>query len=152
MDKVFKYVGYAALSLFLAWLSTIGEEDFIGSLSHSIVQVLIALLALYSTVSSLLISRLLSFRKEINQNADVSPVIESMKRNVRIEAILILSTLLIVVITNVFLEYNWFCDDIICVIRNVVIVFSLLYFVVVVYDSSMGLYDLLLYTGKNKNE
>ena len=152
MDKVFKYVGYAALSLFVAWLSTIGKEDYIGYLCHSIVQVLIALLALYSTVSSLLISRLLSFRKEINQNAEISPVIESMKRNVRVEAILIMSALLIIVISNVFLENEWFCDDVICLIRNAVVVFSLLYFVIVVYDSSMGLYDLLQFNGKNKDE
>ena len=92
MDKFFKYIGYVAISIVVAVLSSIGEEDFIANLSNSIVQVLIALLALYSTVSSLLISRLLSFRQEIDQSANITPVIESMKRNVRIEAILIICT------------------------------------------------------------
>ena len=105
MENFFKYIGYVAISIFVAFLSSIGEEDFIANISNSIVQVLIALLALYSTVSSLLISRLLSFRQEIDQSANITPVIESMKRNVRIEAILIICTLLVIVIMNVFQKH-----------------------------------------------
>lgn len=150
MDKLFRYIGYAAISGIVAWLSSIGEVDFIANLCNSIVQVLIALLALYSTVSSLLISRLLSFRQEINHKADITPVVESMKRNVRIEAILIICTLLNIVISNVFFAKEWLNECVIILIRNTVVVFSLLYFVYVVYDSSMGLYDLLKYDNQNK--
>lgn len=150
MDKFFKYFGYVAISIFVAFLSSIGKEDFIANLSNSIVQVLIALLALYSTVSSLLISRLLSFRQEIDQSANITPVIESMKRNVRIEAILIICTLLVIVIMNVFQKHGILDVRLISVIRNTIVVFSLMYFVVVVYDSSMGLYDLLKFGNQNK--
>ena len=150
MDKYFKYIGYVAISIFVAFLSSIGEEDFIANLSNSIVQVLIALLALYSTVSSLLISRLLSFRQEIDQSANITPVIESMKRNVRIEAILIICTLLVIVIMNVFQKHAILDVRLISVIRNTIVVFSLMYFVIVVYDSSMGLYDLLKFGNQNK--
>ena len=150
MDKYFKYIGYVVISIFVAFLSSIGEEDFIANLSNSIVQVLIALLALYSTVSSLLISRLLSFRQEIDQSANITPVIESMKRNVRIEAILIICTLLVIVIMNVFQKHAILDVRLISVIRNTIVVFSLMYFVIVVYDSSMGLYDLLKFGNQNK--
>lgn len=150
MEKFFKYIGYVAISIFVAFLSSIGEEDFIANLSNSIVQVLIALLTLYSTVSSLLISRLLSFRQEIDQSANITPVIESMKRNVRIEAILIICTLLVIVIMNVFLKHEILDVRLISVIRNTIVVFSLMYFVIVVYDSSMGLYDLLKFGNQNK--
>lgn len=150
MDKFFKYFGYVAISIFVAFLSSIGKEDFIANLSNSIVQVLIALLALYSTVSSLLISRLLSFRQEIDQSANITPVIESIKRNVRIEAILIICTLLVIVIMNVFQKHGILDVRLISVIRNTIVVFSLMYFVIVVYDSSMGLYDLLKFGNQNK--
>lgn len=150
MDKFFKYFGYVAISIFVAFLSSIGKEDFIANLSNSIVQVLIALLTLYSTVSSLLISRLLSFRQEIDQSANITPVIESMKRNVRIEAILIICTLLVIVIMNVFQKHGILDVRLISVIRNTIVVFSLMYFVIVVYDSSMGLYDLLKFGNQNK--
>ena len=150
MDKFFKYIGYVAISIVVAVLSSIGEEDFIANLSNSIVQVLIALLTLYSTVSSLLISRLLSFRQEIDQSANITPVIESMKRNVRIEAILIICTLLVIVIMNVFQKHGILDVRLISVIRNTIVVFSLMYFVIVVYDSSMGLYDLLKFGNQNK--
>ncbi len=150
MDKFFRYIGYAAISIFVAFLSSIGEEDVIANLSNSIIQVLIALLVLYSIVSSLLISRLLSFRQEVDQNANIIPVIESMKRNVRIEAILIICTLLVIVIVNVFQKYETLDVGLIGVIRNTIVVFSLMYFVIVIYDSSMGLYDLLTFCNQNK--
>lgn len=146
MEKFFKYIGYIAASLLISWLSTIGKEDFLKDLSHSIVQLLIALLALYSTISSLLVSRLLNFKKEINQNADIKPVVKEMKRNVKIESWLILSTLLVIIVSNVFLKYGWFCAEVVSIFRNAVVVFTLMYFVIVVYDSAMGLYDLLQYS------
>lgn len=146
MEKFFKYIGYIAASLLIAWLSTIGKEDFLKDLSHSIVQLLIALLALYSTISSLLVSRLLNFKKEINQNAGIKPVVKEMKRNVKIESWLILFTLLVIIVSNVFLKYEWLNTEVVSIFRNTVVVFTLMYFVIVVYDSAMGLYDLLQYS------
>ncbi len=143
MDKVFKYLGYAAISFLIAWISTLGKVDYIGILCNSIVQLLIALLALYSTISSLLVSRLLSFWESVSHKADIKPVIEAMKRNVRIESILIFMSLLVIIISNFVVAKQLMSEIIIYMIRNTVVVFCLLYFVIVVYDSSMGLYDLL---------
>ena len=143
MERLFKYVGYAAVSIALAWLSSIGKVDYIGILSNSVVQLLITLLTLYTPISSILVNRLLEYEKLTNDEANVKPVIKEMKRNVIIESCLILFTLIIIILSNVVLKQGWLCDAFVNVARNSVVIFSLMYFVVVVYDSSMGLYDLL---------
>ena len=91
-------------------------------------------------------SRLLNFKKEINQNAGIKPVVKEMKRNVKIESWLILFTLLVIIVSNVFLKYEWLNTEVVSIFRNTVVVFTLMYFVIVVYDSAMGLYDLLQYS------
>lgn len=143
MERLFKYVGYAAVSIVLSWLSSIGEVDYIGSLSNSVVQLLITLLTLYTTISSILINRLLEYEKVTSNEANLKPVVDEMKRNVRIESCLILFTLIIIIFSNVVLKQGWLCDAFVNVARNSVVIFTLMYFVIVVYDSSMGLYDLL---------
>lgn len=150
MERLFKYVGYAAVSIALAWLSSIGEVDYISILSNSVVQLLITLLTLYTTISSILVNRLLEYEKLTDNEANVKPVIKEMKRNVMIESCLILFTLIIIILSNVVLKQEWLCDEFVNVARNSVVIFSLMYFVVVVYDSSMGLYDLLQGTKESK--
>lgn len=150
MERLFKYVGYAAVSIALAWLSSIGKVDYISILSNSVVQLLITLLTLYTTISSILVNRLLEYEKLTNDEANVKPVIKEMKRNVMIESCLILFTLIIIILSNVVLKQEWLCDEFVNVARNSVVIFSLMYFVVVVYDSSMGLYDLLQGTKESK--
>ena len=143
MERFFKYVGYAAVSVVLAWLSSIGEVDYIGILSGSVVQLLITLLTLYTTISSILVNRLLEYDKITNQEANLKPVVWAMRRNVRIESCLIIFTLVIIIVSNLIVKQKWLCDSVVNIVRNAVVIFSLMYFVVVVYDSSMGLYDLL---------
>ena len=150
MERLFKYVGYAAVSIALAWLSSIGEVDYISILSNSVVQLLITLLTLYTTISSILVNRLLEYEKLTDNEANVKPVIKEMKRNVMIESCLILFTLIIIILSNVVLKQEWLSDVFVNVARNSVVIFSLMYFVVVVYDSSMGLYDLLQGTKESK--
>ena len=143
MKKVFKYVIYAVVALSLGLMSTYGQIDYIASLQSSIVQLLVALLAVYSTISSILVLRFVHFKGAINNNADLSPIIRAMKRNVIIESLLILLVLIVIIVSQILIKNDGIWCTMLACLRNSVFVFALLYFVVVVYDSSMGLYDLL---------
>lgn len=154
MDKVFKYLGYSAAALLVGWLSTLGAVDYVGSLSSSVIQLLITLLALYSTIASLLVSRMLHLRDIDSISSGIPTVVKSLKRNVIIESILIFATFVIIVLSQVAINQGWINNTITETIRNSMIVFSIMYFVIVVYDSSMGLYSLLEFEadrGKDKS-
>lgn len=149
MNTIFRYVGYAAVAILLGWLSYFGEQDYIASLQPSIVQALVALLTLYSTITSMVISRIIRYKEVLDKEADFAPVIDSLKRNIIIEIVLIFALIVVIIISQILFKYVS-SDSIIAIIRNGAIVFTIMYFVIVVYDSSMGLYDLLKYESKNE--
>lgn len=64
-----------------------------------------------------------------------------MKRNVVIELSIIAATFLVLVVKD-WLEL-YICSDIVQVVSNAVVVFSILYYCIVVYDSSIGLYNII---------
>lgn len=148
MKKIIKYVLLTILSITIGWLSYKSDVDYVASLEPSFVQLLIALLMLYSTISSLVITRVLLFKESISKKADISPIVCAMKRNVVIETIIIIVSVSFVVSTHYFINDNQ-CD-LGAIIRNSLIVFSIFYFVWVVYDTAMGLYDLLKFEADYK--
>ena len=141
MRKVLKYILYLVVSFGIGYVSMRGECDYVGSLSNTIVQVMVMLLTLYTTISTQLIGRLMHY-KEVKK-ADIREVLDAMKRNVLVEAICIAVTFCLLA------TYSWLMvllDQFafaITLVRNSVVVFVLLYFVYIVVDSSLGLYDLL---------
>lgn len=143
MKKVLKYVIYAVVALSLGLLSTYGQVDYVASLQSSIVQLLVSLLAVYFTLSSILVLRFINYKSVIDNKADLSPVIRAMKRSIIIESILIMLVIVVIIVSQILMKNDDLWCTIFACLRNSVFVFALMYFVIVVYDSAMGLYDLL---------
>ena len=140
MQNVFRYIGYFTVSLFLGWMSTLGKNDFVQSIEHSIVPILLALLTLSTTLSAQLVNEIRKF-KEKHPTVVTKDTIDAMKRNVVIELGVIATTFLVLVIKD-WLELH-ICSYTVQIIANTVVVFSVLYYCIVIYDSSMGLYDIM---------
>lgn len=120
------------------FVSTLGETDFVASLSQSVLPILITLLVLYTTISSLLFNQL---SRSKDEGLEIDDVIKAMKRNVIFEVCIIAVTFFLLVAKSwLYCALpKYFPLDILC---NSVVVFSLLYFVYVVLDSTLGLYRL----------
>ena len=142
---------YLIVSFGLGWLSTLAECDYVASLDHSIIQFLIALMAIYASISFQLIIRLLRFRKVVRDPEAIDGVVDSLKNNVKAEVIIILVTFLVLTITPILEEKGLVDHLLIIIIKNGVIVFSLLYFVVMIYDISMGLFKMLDFKDDNNS-
>ncbi len=140
MQNVFRYIGYFTVSLFLGWMSTLGKNDFIQSIEQSIVPILLALLTLSTTLSAQLINEIRRF-KVTNPNVEIRNTIDAMKRNLVVELGVIAITFLVLVLKD-WLEL-YLCSELSQIISNTVVVFSVLYYCIVIYDSSLGLYDLM---------
>lgn len=147
MEKVnalFRYVGYVAVSIFLGWVSTLGgiESDFLFNLKNSVIPVLLTLLVLFSTISNLLIKEVSLYSKE--RNVDVSPLVNSFKRNTIIEIVIICALFCIYISTGflsrISCEYIKYCYR---VFSNSATVFAFMYFSIVIYDSQCALYTML---------
>ena len=140
MQNVFRYIGYFTVSLFLEWMSTLGKNDFIQNIEQSIVPILLALLTLSTTLSAQLINEIRRF-KVTNPNVEIRNTIDAMKRNLVVELGVIAITFLVLVLKD-WLEL-YLCSELSQIISNTVVVFSVLYYCIVIYDSSLGLYDLM---------
>lgn len=147
MDKIgvfFKYLGYIALSLFLGWLShkSGDENDFVLKVSSNLIPLLITIIAFYMTILGLIIKELVAYKEKTEKS--ISGVLKSMRRDVNVEICIICAAFLCYlvrgavssIVTEKILDY-------ITVFSNSVTVFSFFYFLWLIYDSVMGLWDLI---------
>lgn len=151
MNNIFRYIGYAAVSILIGWISSLYPSiDYIGKIETSIVPILLSLLVLYTTLSSLLVKEILKYKSshENNQEINIAPTISSLKRNVIIELAILCITFVSLsckgILLNALSDYTWIVNT----FTNSLTVFSVLYFILVIYDSFAGLFDILIENSK----
>lgn len=144
INSLFRYVGYVVVSVLLGWLSTLGgiEKDFLFNLKNSVIPVLLTLLVLFTTISNLLIKEVSLYNK--GKEIDITPVVNSFKRNTIIEIIIISVLFLTFIVTGVFYRVQVECVEY-CfrVFSNSLTAFAFIYFLIVIYDSQSALYTML---------
>ena len=144
INSLFRYVGYVVVSVLLGWLSTLGgiEKDFLFNLKNSVIPVLLTLLVLFTTISNLLIKEVSLYNK--GKEIDITPVVNSFKRNTIIEIIIISVLFLTFTVTGVFYSVQVECVEY-CfrVFSNSLTAFAFIYFLIVIYDSQSALYTML---------
>ena len=144
INSLFRYVGYVVVSVLLGWLSTLGgiEKDFLFNLKNSVIPVLLTPLVLFTTISNLLIKEVSLYNK--GKEIDITPVVNSFKRNTIIEIIIISVLFLTFIVTGVFYSVQVECVEY-CfrVFSNSLTAFAFIYFLIVIYDSQSALYTML---------
>ena len=151
INNIFRYLGYLALSLGLGWFSNLSgnESDFILKISSSLIPLLITILAFYVTVLGLILKELVEYKNKTNK--DIKGVIKNMRRDVNIEISIICIAFicyivrgaLASVVTEEWLTYT-------TIASNAVTVFSFVYFLLLIYDSVTGLWNLIEANNKDK--
>jgi hypothetical protein len=155
MSKFTRYELYVVVSLGLGYISTLGETDYIASLSSSIIPWLIALFAVNTTITVQSISHLIRFRSFIE--VGIQGVVGSM-RNTCIKQVVILAIVYATILIIQYLMVLWNTGDaFLTILQNSIVTFSLLYYVASIFDNSMALYDLIitedeLIKGQDKKE
>lgn len=151
MGKVyqcFKYIGYATCSILLGWLSSLGgeEKDYLLKVSVTIIPMLLTLIALTTTLTGLLLNELYKFKSKFNM--DINNVVDALKRNVIIQVIIVAVAFAFIASNEAIIIYCPCFSEYATIIQNSIVVFALMYFMLVILDAAMGLYDLI----KKNNE
>lgn len=151
MKKVyqcFKYVGYATCSILLGWLSSLGgeEKDYVLKVSTTFIPVLLTLIALTTTLTGLILGELYKFKSKFTQ--DINSVVDGLKRNVIIQVGIVAVAFVFLASKEAIIIYCPWCSAYATIVQNSVVVFAFMYFVLVIADTAMGLYDLI----KKNNE
>lgn len=142
VNNAFRYLGYIALSLGLGWFSNMSgnDYDFILKISSSLIPLLITILAFYVTILGLILKELIEYKKKTNKG--IKRVLKSMRRDIVIEISIICVAFVCSVVrgalTTVVSE-EWI--GYVTIASNAITVFSFVYFLLLIYDSVMGLWD-----------
>lgn len=144
MTRLLKYIGYFTLSLIMALISFFaGEErDFLFMFSKNLIPVLITIVVLYTTLSNLILNQLTLY-KDLT-GADIHECVKALKRNVYFEFAIIAFDFIIILIANILFSKSE-CAYILCGTRifvNMITFFSVFYFLYIVYDSTIGFYNI----------
>ncbi|WP_314748724.1 hypothetical protein [Tannerella forsythia] len=152
INNVFRYLGYVALSLGLGWFSNLSgdEEDFVLNISRELITLLITILAFYLTIIGLILRELIKYKEKTNKN--IKSVLKSIRRDIKIEITIIcfafvcyiIRGALTSIVSDDFLKY-------VTVASNTITVFSFVYFLLLIYDSVMGLWDLIEVNNKDSD-
>lgn len=142
MSRLTRYLLYAVVSLGLGYLSTLGKTDYVDSLSTSIIPWLIALFAVNTTITVQSISHLVRFRSFID--VDIQGVVGEMRKTC-IKQVVIVSVVYVGILVVQYFRSIWkLGTGCLTIIQNSIVTFSLLYYVVSIFDNSMALYDLII--------
>lgn len=152
INNIFRYLGYVALSLGLGWFSNLSgnDDDFILMISSNLIPLLITILAFYVTILGLILRELIEYKHKTNK--DIKGVLKSMRRDVNIEISIICIAFLCYVVRGALssiVSDEWLTY--ITIVSNAVTVFSFVYFLMLIYDSVMGLWDLIEANNKDAN-
>lgn len=144
INNLFRYLGYAALSLGLGWFSNLSgnDKDFILKISSNLIPILITILAFYVTILGLILKELASYKEKTGK--EIKTVLKSMRRDISIEISLICIAFVCYVVrgaTGSFVPDEW--SKYITIGSNAVTVFSFVYFLLLIYDSVMGFWDMI---------
>lgn len=144
INRIFRYIGYISLSLLIGWFSNYSgdETDFILQISHNIIPVLVTILAFYVTILALILKELVVFKNQ--KGGNIGSVLHSMKKDLIIEMSLILVAFLCYTVrganSSVISTMGMQC---ITILSNSVTVFTFIYFLLLIFDSIVGLWNLI---------
>lgn len=144
INNLFRYLGYAALSLGLGWFSNLSgnDDDFILKISSNLIPILITILAFYVTILGLILKELAFYKEKTGK--EIKTVLKSMRRDISIEISIICIAFVCYVVRGAigsFVSDEW--SKYITIGSNAVTVFSFVYFLLLIYDSVMGLWDMI---------
>lgn len=142
--KCLRYIGYLILSLIIALISFFAgkERDFLFMFSKNLIPTLITIIVLYTTLSNFILNQLTIY-KDLT-GANIQRCIKALKRNVYFEFAIISFDFIIILITNIIISKSE-CIYVLYGTRifvNMITFFSLFYFLYIIYDSTLGFYNI----------
>ena len=144
INNLFRYLGYLALSLGLGWFSNLSGDanDFILKISSNLIPLLITILAFYVTILGLIIKELTCYKEKTKK--EITTVLKSMRRDINIEISIICIAFVCYAVRGAITDFVVMETlKLLTIASNAITVFSFIYFLLLIYDSVMGLWDLI---------
>lgn len=146
-----RYIIYAVLTICVGYVSSLcsEEKDYLYEMSRNLLTVCITLVTLYTTISNLVLLQLSKFHEESKGN--IKKCLKGLRRNIKILMGLIATDAFVfIVIPNIYFhleQWQWVLNHY-RLITDMVVFFTLFYFLYVIYDSTLAFYNLFEYNNR----
>lgn len=144
LNNIFRYIGYVTVSMSLGYVSFLGgkENDYLLKISWNLIPALISLLVFYVTIFGLILKELVIYKGTTGK--DISKVLKSIKIQILIEiGIIFVALFSFIVRASCATLTSDLLMVFIATISNSITVFAIIYFLLAIYDSIAGLWELL---------
>ena len=146
-----RYIIYVVLTACIGYASSLcsEENDYLYGMSRNLLTVCIALVTLYTTISNLVMMQLSKFHEESKGN--IRKCLEGLKRNIKIlMGLIACDAFILIILPNIKLQLEqwlWLLNHYRLVV-DMVVFFTLFYFLYVIYDSTLAFYNLFEHNNK----
>ena len=146
-----RYIIYVVLTACIGYASSLcsEENDYLYRMSRNLLTVCVTLVTLYTTISNLVMMQLSKFHEESKEN--IRKCLEGLRRNIKILMGLIASdAFILIILPNIKLQLEqwlWLLNHYRLVV-DMVVFFTLFYFLYVIYDSTLAFYNLFEHNNK----
>ena len=144
LNNIFRYIVYVTVSMSLGYVSFLGgkENDYLLKISWNLIPALISLLVFYVTIFGLILKELVIYKGTTGK--DISKVLKSIKIQILIEiGIIFVALFSFIVRASCATLTSDLLMVFIATISNSITVFAIIYFLLAIYDSIAGLWELL---------
>lgn len=147
MCRLYKIIGYLAVSFCLSYLAVNGDGIFISSFTNNIIALLATLLALNITTSALISSEVSKIKYNYPQ-ANVVDISKELKTTLIKQIVLLLFMLVITILSSwIYVEFPSIKNCIMYFV-NASAIYAFLYYIEVIYDLGKGLFSIIDFNNK----
>ena len=146
-----RYIIYVVLTACIGYASSLcsEENDYLYRMSRNLLTVCVTLVTLYTTISNLVMMQLSKFHEESNGN--IRKCLEGLRRNIKIlMGLIACDAFILIILPNIKLQLEqwlWLLNHYRLVV-DMVVFFTLFYFLYVIYDSTLAFYNLFEHNNK----
>ena len=151
MNRILKIIAYFSLSYILSNLANDGCSDFIDKLTENIISILTTILAINIPTSMLVVSEILKIKKDYEEDIDPTIIFKELKHGLIMQIFVLCSLIVILCCCDYLINKDIiFNNNQIKVISGTFVMSSLIYYMEVIYDLGVSLFEILSFNNKSQ--
>lgn len=147
MNKILKAIAYLSISIILSYLANNGCREFIKGFSDNIISLLATILAINIPTSTLIISEINKIKERLS--IDPSSTFKELKHGLIMQILILLSLIVILIVCDFMKNRDAISSLKIDIISGMFVLASFIYYLEVIYDLGIALFELIDF-GSNK--
>lgn len=148
MNKAIKITAYLAVASLLSYLANNGDREFIQGFSSNIISLLTTILAINIPTSTLIISEI----NRIKEKTDIQPIaaFKELKHGLIMQIAVLICLFMAQTVCSFLKNKNIIEESVINIISGSFVIAAFIYYLEVIYDLGIALFDLITFKIKDE--